>query len=216
MATKSQPTNLTDIPGEVKKTRKQKKAENSQRNVEIPAAEIETVRKEQALDGEIINKTGRPSIFTEEIAAELCAHLAMGESLRTACKPAHMPSVATVFNWFKAYPTFLEQYERAKREAADMMAEDILDISDDGQNDYMEMTYGDQSIYRINPEALQRSKLRVDTRKWLMSKLQPKKYGDKLDLTSGGEALPTPLLGGLASKALPENTNDDITDGEPS
>ena len=58
------------------------------------------------------------------------------------------------------------------------MFEEILDIADDGSNDYMETKGG----YKINSESIARSRLRIDARKWIMSKMQPKKYGDKLEL----------------------------------
>jgi hypothetical protein len=138
-------------------------------------------------------KNGRPTSYTQEIADELCAHLAMGESLRTACSADGMPSVATVFNWFKSQDGFLEQYTRAKEEAADAMAEDILDIADDGTNDYMTITRGNSSYEVVNSEAIARSKLRVESRKWLMAKMKPKRYGDKLDVTSDGKELPQPI-----------------------
>lgn len=147
-------------------------------------------------------KNGRPSIYTQELADTICHELAMGQSLRTVCAASGMPSVASIFNWFRTQPGFVEQYARAKQESADAMAEDILDISDDGANDWMEKQYGHdaESTWVVNGEALQRSKLRVDTRKWLMAKMKPKRYADKLDLTSDGEKLPTPIMSVIASK----------------
>ena len=80
------------------------------------------------------------------------------------------------------------------------MAEEILDISDDGTNDWEEREIArGRTIIALNTEAVQRSKLRVDTRKWLMAKMKPKKYGDTLDLTSGGDKLPAPIYGGISS-----------------
>ena len=81
------------------------------------------------------------------------------------------------------------------------MAEDILVISDDSTNDWMDREYGKGNVVRVtDPEALQRSKLRVDTRKFLMAKMKPKRYGDKLDITSDNKQLPTPIFGGLSTK----------------
>lgn len=82
------------------------------------------------------------------------------------------------------------------------MSEEILDISDDGSNDWMEVNYGEHTAWKTNGEALQRSRLRVDTRKWLMAKMKPKVYGDKLDMTTNGKDLPVPIIG------LPNTTND--------
>lgn len=135
-------------------------------------------------------KVGRPTKYTPELADRICAELSLGYSIRTVCHGEDMPSVKTIFNWFRKYPEFLQQYTRAKEEAADAMAEDILDIADDASNDYMMVTRKDGSeAYQLNGEHVQRSKLRIDTRKFLMAKMKPKRYGDKLDVTSGGEAM---------------------------
>lgn len=140
----------------------------------------------------------RPTEYTKEKADKICAQLAEGISLRTVCKAKDMPSVQTIFNWLRTKEGFLEQYARAKEESADAMAEEILDISDDGVNDWMWIQYGkdeENGAWKVNNEAVQRSKLRVDTRKWIMSKMKPKKYGDKLDITSGNK--PIPLLNAI-------------------
>lgn len=96
-----------------------------------------------------------------------------------------MPCVASVFNWLRTYPEFLAQYTRAKEEAADAFVEEMLDISDDGRNDWMEKLGkdGEPIGWQLNGEHVNRSRLRVDTRKWIASKLKPKKYGDKVALT---------------------------------
>lgn len=99
----------------------------------------------------------------------------------------------------------MQQYTRAKEESADAMADEILDIADDGSNDYMTVTYGEEEREVINHEALQRSKLRVDTRKFLMAKMKPKRYGDKLDLTTDGKELPAPIFGGMSVSASDSN-----------
>lgn len=143
---------------------------------------------------------GRPSEYTQEIADKICEQLAIGTSLRTVCLADEMPAIRTVFNWFRTYPDFLQQYARAKEESADAMSEEILDIADDGSNDLMTIQKGNVEYEVENKEVVNRSRLRVDTRKWIMSKMKPKKYGDKLDLTSDGKALPAPIYGGASKK----------------
>ena len=130
----------------------------------------------------------RPTDYTPELASKICSRLAQGISLRTVCKDDDMPSVVTVFNWFPKYPEFLNQYACAKQESADAMAEEILDLSDEA------LPLAQNADPKASNAIVQASRLRVDTRKWLMSKMKPKKYGDKLDMTSDGKALPTPLL----------------------
>lgn len=134
------------------------------------------------------NPRGRPSEYNQELADRICAELAQGYSLRTVCAADDMPSVKTIFNWFRTYPDFLQQYTRAKEESADAMADEVIDIADDGSNDWM-VKHGkdDQEYWQLNGEHVQRSRLRIETRKWLMAKMKPKKYGEKLDMTSDGK-----------------------------
>lgn len=102
-----------------------------------------------------------------------------------------MPDKSTVFKWLRTQPGFVDQYARAKEESADAHADDILEIADDGTNDWMERknSEGENVGWQVNGEHIQRSRVRIDTRKWLASKLKPKKYGDKLAV-GGAEDLP--------------------------
>lgn len=120
-----------------------------------------------------------------------------------------MPCVATIFNWLRIHPEFLEQYTRAKEEQADALAEDMLDIADDGINDWMaKMGPGDIPVgWQINGEHVQRSRLRIETRKWIASKLKPKKYGDKVNVEATGKD-GTPLNPPAVHVYLPSNGRD--------
>lgn len=126
-------------------------------------------------------KIGRPEIYTEELALRVCEEIAStSKSLKTICAQEGMPSVRTVLHWLRDKEEFLRQYTRAKEEQADLLVEEMIDISDDGSNDLMTITKGDESYEVENKEVVNRSKLRVETRKWIASKLKPKKYGDKV------------------------------------
>lgn len=123
----------------------------------------------------------RPSDFTPEIAAAICSRIASGESLRTICKDEATPAQSTVFKWLAERKEFSDQYARAREAQADAMAEDILDIADNGTNDWTERQVGDGEVIEVvNHDHIQRSRLRVDARKWLMARMAPKKYGDKV------------------------------------
>lgn len=93
-----------------------------------------------------------------------------------------MPDASTIFRWLAKDDDFCDRYTRAKAISADHMEEDMLDIADNGENDWMERndSEGENIGWQVNGEHIQRSRLRIETRKWLMSKLKPKKYGDKL------------------------------------
>jgi hypothetical protein len=121
----------------------------------------------------------RSSDYTADIAASICIELAAGRSLRAICANDGMPDKATVFRWLAKYDDFRDQYARAREAQADAMLEEIIEIADDGSND----TYlDDEGNSRTETDVIARSKLRVDARKWAMSKMAPRKYGDKLEL----------------------------------
>ncbi|KTR05013.1 terminase small subunit protein [Aureimonas ureilytica] len=123
----------------------------------------------------------RVSEFTEETGDMICERIANGESLRAICRDPDTPAQSTVFKWLASNAAFAEQYARAREAQADALFDEILDIADDGRNDLMEKFDADgaQQGWRENGEVLKRSVLRVDARKWMAGKLQPKKYGDR-------------------------------------
>lgn len=127
-------------------------------------------------------KTGRPSKYTDDLANEICGRVSEGQSMRRIAKDDHMPSCVTMFAWLREHEMFLKQYEIAKAECADMYAEEIIEIADDSSKDYEDVAdeNGATGATRLNSEHVQRSRLRVDARKWVASKLKPKKYGDKV------------------------------------
>lgn len=128
------------------------------------------------------------SKYTPELAKEICDRLETGETLRSVCRSEGMPSKQAVLRWRDQVPDFGDQYARARELGYKSMAEEILDIADDGQNDWMERETRAGNITVVNEECVKRSQLRVDTRKWLLSKCLPKIYGDKLSVDAKHEA----------------------------
>lgn len=125
---------------------------------------------------------GRPTIFTAEVADAICERIADGESLRSICLGDNMPDKATVFRWLAKDSDFATRYAHARETQADSLVDEMTDIADDGDNDWMERKGEDgQSLgWRENGEALRRSALRISTRQWIAEKLRPKKYGTKI------------------------------------
>lgn len=105
----------------------------------------------------------RPSEYSQDTAAEICARLVNGESLRSICASEGMPDVKTVYRWMGANEEFRQQYAHAREDQADTLADEIVDISDDATED---------------PNS---RRVRIDARKWVAAKLKPKKYGDRID-----------------------------------
>lgn len=129
---------------------------------------------------------GRPSDYCEETALLVCERLVEGQSLRKICRDEEMPGIATVFRWLDAHAKFREQYARAREAQADTLADEITDIADDASSDYYDRPVGTEGETDrvVDAEHINRSRLRVDARKWIASKLKPRKYGDKLELGS--------------------------------
>jgi len=126
-------------------------------------------------------KMGRPTKYSKALASLVCEQIALGYSLRTVCKSDEMPGIATVFTWLRENIDFQEQYMRACEERTEAMSEDILDIADDAED-------------------VQKARLQVETRKWLMAKMKPKKYGDKMAVDNT-VTLVQPILGGKSIEA---------------
>jgi len=144
---------------------------------------------------------GRPTIFTDKLAEDICNRIANGESLRAICREDGMPVISTVLKWKLEKPLFSEQYDEARQAQAQHLFDELLEVADDGTNDFVEKAIeGGKIVVNPNTEHIARSRLRVDTRKWYLSKVLPKIYGDKVDLTSNGETLPTPILGMIEKK----------------
>ncbi|QVW08793.1 terminase small subunit protein [Phage CBW1004C-Prop1] len=130
----------------------------------------------------------RPSKYTEATAKKICVLIAEGQSLRQISDQDGMPNKATIMRWLAANDAFCDQYAHAKERAAYLMADEILEIADDGSNDWMERVSdeGENIGWQLNGEHVQRSKLRIESRKWLMAKLLPKKYGEKQSIEHSG------------------------------
>lgn len=125
--------------------------------------------------------SGRHSEFTEAIAKLICDRLVEGESLRQICRDEDMPSAGTVFKWLTQFPTFAEQYAKAREAQADALYDELFDIADDGTNDWIEIETKKRGVEIVlNKEAIMRSRLRADVRKWALARMAPKKYGERI------------------------------------
>lgn len=126
---------------------------------------------------------GRPTIYSDELAQTICECLMVGMSLRKICELDDMPAISTVMQWLASNKSdFMEQYAHARQVQAEYLLDELIDIADDSVDDY-EIMNGEE---RLNQEHIQRAKLRIDTRKWNIEKLAPKKYGAKQQLKHTG------------------------------
>lgn len=158
------------------------------------------------------NGTGRPSIYSDELAYAICELIAEGKSLVYICRLDGMPRYTTVMRWCRDREEFRELYRQARDDQADFLAEELLEIADD---DSLDIGFTDDGKPFVKGENIQRSRLRVDARKWIASKLKPKKYGDRIQQDVGIEAGAslTQLLkeiDGTSKSLLPDAGSNDL------
>ena len=122
---------------------------------------------------------GRPSDYNADVAAEICARLVEGDSLRKICQDESMPAIATVFKWLAAHEEFVEQYALARDAQADTLADEILHIADTPQVGIKTKTT-EKGVEIMEGDMIEHRRLQVDARKWIAAKLKPKKYGDRI------------------------------------
>ncbi len=129
----------------------------------------------------------KPMPYDEEIALEVCERIAQGEGLEGICEDPRLPCETTVRKWMAKESSFAVAYARAREQQMEKWADDVIRIADDASGDYVDRIGKDGAVERVvDPETVQRSKLRIDTRMRLMSKFAAKRFGDKLDLTLTG------------------------------
>lgn len=134
-------------------------------------------------------RVGRPTIFTKVLAQSICAQLVDCKSVRTICAAEDMPSLTTMYRWLDENTEFRDQYRVARDIQADTYAAETVEISDDDSRDW-EMIRSPEGVVtgiKVDGEHVQRSKLRIDARKWYASKLAPKKYGERTDVNVSGQ-----------------------------
>ena len=130
---------------------------------------------------------GRPSKFNNALAERICGRIVGGESLRAICADAGYPHMVTVLRWLEKREAFRNQYAQARAQGLDAMAEDILHIANTPQLGVVVQETKD-GTFEKRGDMIEHRRLQVDARKWLLSKLAPKKYGDRLDVDAKVDA----------------------------
>jgi len=130
---------------------------------------------------------GRPSRYSDETAAEICDRLAAGESLNAICRDEHMPHERTIRRWaIEDHEGFSPRYACARELQAEHLFDEIVDIADRVANE--------REAAIVNA-----ARLAIDARKWVASKMLPKKYGDRLDVQQDGQ-LVVRIIHGLGER----------------
>lgn len=123
--------------------------------------------------------------YTDETARKICERIMSGETLMSICAERRMPTRRTIIRWLAhpEYSEFREMYYYARRVQAELLVDEIVSIADDSARDWIPSfnKKGEQNGWKPDHEAIQRSRVRIDTRKWLAARLIPRIYGEKVD-----------------------------------
>ena len=151
---------------------------------EKDVTETRASAKQSNKDSSSVNKGGRPTLYSLEIALEICDRIADGESLVKICSDPTMPKKTAVYEWLLRHKEFADIYARAREDQADTLADEIHAISDELPQQIVD----DKGKTRYDSAYVQWQKNRVDARKWVAAKLKPKKYSDRIAHVGDNEA----------------------------
>ena len=134
-----------------------------------------------------VSERGRPACYTRELADEFLMRMRSGETLRhIALTSPHLPSPMTIRKWaFEDTDGFTDRYKEARREQMACWSEEVKDIADNQEIGHR-IKSGPNGVEVTEFDATEHRKLKIESRKWLLSKLDPSQYGDKVDLSLGG------------------------------
>ena len=127
-------------------------------------------------------KTGRPTIYKDSTVKAICLRLSMGQSLNVICKLDKYPKKTTVYRWLQENEIFRDKYRHAREMQQENFLDEIIEIADDSKDDYIEKQGKNGSYTQLDAEHVQRSRLRIDTRKWVMERMSSRKYGPKSEV----------------------------------
>ena len=116
------------------------------------------------------------------LAEEILERLADGDSLASICREGGIPDERSVRRWARNHGDFGDQYAVARRLGYKKRADERLEIADDSSADWVETENGKRVLDTVH---VNRARLMIDTRKWLLSKMLPKVYGDHVTVAGG-------------------------------
>ena len=138
---------------------------------------------------------GQPSAFNQALADTICTQLTEGKTLRQICSEKGMPDTAMVRRWIAEKPLFNLHYSRARIEQSRAWADQIISLSDDMSNDYKDVTtVTGRKVRQVDRPHIERVRLQIETRKWIMARVNKADFGDK---TADSDGTPSMIDSGV-------------------
>lgn len=153
---------------------------------------------------------GRKPTYDKSIVDEIFARVSKGETLSKICKEDQMPARTTVLLWVDQDSDIADKYARAKQAQLRYWADEVIEIADDSSGDIVMKTDRKGRQYEaVDYENIQRARLRVDSRKWLLSKLLPREYGERITQEHIGLKEPQIKITMPSNGREPKNNTDE-------
>ena len=133
-------------------------------------------------------KMGRPTDYIKELGDKICNLLANGKSLKSICEGEDMPDKSSVYKWLREDKDFSNNYTQATLDRTEAQLEELNELG--AESILVAQQTGDKRAGAV----VQAYKLKADNMKWVMARMKPKKYGDKIDMTSDGKAITVEII----------------------
>ena len=160
-------------------------------------------------------EVGRPTKYTPKLGQQICQAIATtAQGLKRICEDKGFPTSKTVYSWIRQFPEFREMYRQARVDQATVLADDILELADNERLGQMVIQKEDGSRYVRVGDMTGRTKIQISARQWLLARLDPKKWGAKLDVTDSTN--PLKALADGWEKRYREITNGESVDATES
>jgi transposase-like protein len=153
----------------------------------------------------VTHERGRPRLYSPELADQICAAIATSTLGLSAIAKECGISPETIYSWLRTNPEFSERYARCKDEQLQILADQILELADTDRvcKKVTVKTVGELETREVTTfDPVERTKIQIDARKWLLSKLAPKRYGDRVGLEHSGKVDLVSSLKGLSDEEL--------------
>lgn len=143
--------------------------------------------------------------YNQTLADQICYRIAAGETLTSILQDPNMPTQPTIWQWIRDRPAFSLAYHQARTEQMRTWADEIIHLADDSKDDWIKATgrTGKTAEPRLDREHIERTKVRIHARQWLMARLAPGEFGEAVARGEGRqEGGTTALLGGASARDL--------------
>ena len=143
---------------------------------------------ETIIDTKQTRPVGRPTLYTKELGERICEYISNGMTLRQVAAQADTPCIEVIFRWIRLHEEFSQRYAQATEDRTEAQ---VIELNEVASQAIQEAKSADP---KSSNAIVQAYKLKADNLKWIMARMKPKKYGDKIDFSSDGKPISVNLI----------------------